>query len=152
MVRSLDCILFLSVYNTKGRVHSAKLVWLLVMRFGGMPLEQMEVFLFSDPSLGASTGRRWNVTQSSLDQSRLLKEGEMHNSETGQGRHFHTKEKEKPPIPYVPWSALGARVICVSVMTSPSRHVSRGGHREMGACCEVQAVSHFWAESGEHSS
>lgn len=38
------------------------------------------------------------------------------------------------------------------MMTSHSGHVSVERHREIGACCEVRGVSHFWAEPGEHSS
>lgn len=155
MVRSLDGILFLSVYNTKGRALSAKLVWLLVTRFGGMPLEQMEVFLFSDPSLGASTGHQWNVTQSSLDhRAGFWRTTRWTVLRQGRGDTSALRGKKKNNIK--PFCAVH-HLFCmchkahqelglfVSMMwwpvtqgTSPQR-----GHREMGACwgCRVWAIS-----------
>lgn len=153
MVRSLASLLFFSVYNTKGRALSAKLVWLLVTRFGGMPLEQMEVFLFSDPSLDASTGHLWNVTQSSLDHRAgfwrrarwtVLRQGKRDTSALRKKRkkkkpscavchlfhRYHTARQELGFFVSTWWP--------VSRGTSPQR-----GYRVMGACCEVWAVSHF---------
>lgn len=158
MVRSLDGILFLSVYNTKGRALSAKLVWLLVTRFGGMPLEQMEVFLFSDPSLGVSTGHQWNVTQSSLDHRAgfwrttrwtVLRQGR------GDTSALRGKKNIKPSCAvhhlfcmcHKACQELGLFVLMmwrpVTQGTSPQR-----GHREMGACCKVQGASQGKAGEG----
>lgn len=142
---SLDHTLFFSVYNTKRRALSAKLVWLLVTRFGGMPLEQMEVFLFSDLRLGASTGHQWNVTQSSLDhRAGFWRMAGWTVWMQGEGRHLHIKEKER----------LGCAVhhlydLChkaprgLGLFVSVWGPVTQRGRSEMGTWFKVWGVIFF---------
>lgn len=152
MVRSLDHILFLPVYNTKGRILSARLVWLLVMRFGGMPLEQMEVFSLQwSPSGCLNWASVKCDTKLPWSQSKLLKEGEMNSFETGQGRYFCVKEK-KPS-----YTVNQTFHIChkahqeLGLFVSMWWPVTQGTSPQRWPCWEVRGMSHDWAEADGHS-